>query len=645
LGVLSYFEPVNAAGILKKYWGHDQFRPPQAEVIEAVLRREDTLVLLPTGGGKSVCFQVPALLLEGVCLVVTPLIALMLDQVQQLKSKGIKATAVHAGLTREEIDIALDNCVYGAEKFLYLSPERLQTEIFQERVRKMNVSLVAVDEAHCISQWGYDFRPSYLQIAALRDLKPGVSFVALTASATKIVRDDIINQLKLDRPAIFQASLARPNLSFVVRKTENKEKQLLNILKRVPGSSIIYVRSRRATQEYARFLSSQKIKASYYHAGLPHEERKARQLDWIANKVRVIVATNAFGMGINKPDVRTVVHMDLPENLESYYQEAGRAGRDGASAYATVIYHATDVATLEQNVLKSHPGLEFLKRVYQGLANYYQLALGSFLDEKNDFDLESFCARFGFKSSETIVALKKLEEEGLIELSDSFYRTARLHFSSDKKKIYEFQVAHVRYDGFLKTLLRLYGGELFSDFVAISESQLARAMKWKEKEVRDELQNLHQLQVVNYQPASDSPTITFTLPRQDPDHLPVNVKKLAERRDLGLQKMRDMIAYVEQNHRCRTQVIQEYFDETTYTTCGICDVCIEKKKADNRAAFEDYEGQVLHLLRQKPMTVDELEESILPEERDLFLDVIRELVDRSVIAYDEFWVLQVKGTP
>ncbi len=629
-----------AEEVLKRYWGHDHFRIPQAEIIQSVLSGHDTLALLPTGGGKSVCFQIPTLMMEGLCLVITPLIALMQDQVQQLKSKGIKAIAVHSGLTREEIDIALDNCIYGTEKFLYLSPERLQTELFRERVKKMKVCLVAIDEAHCISQWGYDFRPPYLQIAELREIKQDVPFIALTASATRQVKHDIIDKLQFKKDsAVFQKSFARDNLSFVVRETESKEKKLLEVLRKVKGSAIVYVRSRKATRDIARFLTRQEISATFYHAGLHHQERHVRQTQWLDNGVRVMVATNAFGMGINKSDVRTVIHMDLPENLESYYQEAGRGGRDGERSFAVVIFHSVDVSSLRSKVEQSQPGPDYLKKVYQGLANYYQLAVGSSQGESYDFDLEDFCMRFTLRTTAVFAALKKMEEEGLIQLSDSFHRPSRLHFAVDKKRLYEFQVANVKFDPFVKTLLRLYGGELFSDFMPVSETQVARAVKWTDKEVKSAFQKLSKLLLINYVPASESPQITFVLSRQDAEHLPVDKAKMEERRKLNFAKMEAMIGYVEQHHRCRMQIIQEYFDEITDVTCGICDVCIEKMKKENRSVLLDYEQQIRYLLKQKPLTVEALEESVAPDDHELFLEVVRELVDRAVIRYDEFWVL------
>jgi len=632
---------VTSLETLKHYWGHTQFRSPQEEIIQAVLEKRDVLAILPTGGGKSICFQIPALMQEGICLVITPLIALMQDQVKQLKQRGIAAVAVHAGMHHREIDITLDNCVYGDQKFLYLSPERLRTDLFKERVKKMNVCLVAIDEAHCISQWGYDFRPPYLQIAALREVKPEVPFIALTASATKIVKEDIANKLNFKNPEFFQKSFARDNLSFVVRKTEAKEKMLLEVLRKVPGAAIVYVRSRKSTQAIANLLTKNGIKATYYHAGLTHQERTARQEEWITNQTRVMVATNAFGMGIDKPDVRVVVHLDLPENLESYYQEAGRAGRDGKRSYAAIIIHEVDIQALQNKVLQSQPEIDFLKKIYQALANYFQVAIGSSQGESYDFNLEEFCSKFNFKSTQVYPALKKLEEFGLLEFNESFYRPSLLHIAYEKKKLYEFQVAHARFDVLIKAMLRLYGGELYTDFAPISEVQLAKMMKHSVATLKMELEQLHNLQVIVYEPVNESPKITFVMPRQDAERLPIERKEFDRRRDLHLAKMEAIKSYVEQTHRCRMQVIQEYFDEVTYETCGMCDVCISKRKTENLAELKDYEQQVLYLLKQKSMTVEELEAAVDPAEKELFIEVVREMVDAAQIAYDEFWVLKV----
>jgi ATP-dependent DNA helicase RecQ len=636
---------VSPESILKKYWGYNSFHTPQAEIIASALAGNDVVAILPTGAGKSVCFQVPALIQEGLCLVITPLIALMQDQVQQLKQRGIAAHAIHSGISYREIDILLDNCIYGQQKFLYLSPERLQTELFQERVKKMNVNLIAVDEAHCISQWGYDFRPPYLQIALLREFLPNVPMMALTASATRKVREDIIDKLQLKKPTVFQISFARDNLSLSVRKTETKEKKMLEILNKVPGAAIVYVRSRKATQALVQLLQRNKISSTFYHAGLHHQDRLTRQEDWLTDQCRVMVATNAFGMGINKPNVRTVIHMDLPEDIESYYQEAGRAGRDGKKAYAILIFHEVDAQTLRHKVEQSQPGLEYISKIYQALANHYQLAIGSSQGESFDFDLDTFSKKFSFKPSAVYPALRKLEEAGLIQLNESFYKPARVHFSIDKKKIYEFQVAHARFDPLVKMLLRLYGGELYSDFMTISEMQLASALKQTVQEVKLELLQLHQLQLLAYEPAIDNARITFVLARQDADHLPIQRATLAARRTLHLEKMEAIIHYAEQNHRCRMQVIQEYFDEVTFSTCEICDVCIDKRKVHNHAILLDYQNQIGYLMAQRPLSPDELEQQAAPEDREMFIEVLREMVDAGQLYYDEHWILHLKTSP
>ncbi len=628
--------------ILKKYWHHNQFRPLQEEIILAALTGRDVLALLPTGGGKSVCFQVPALIRDGLCIVITPLIALMKDQVEQLKNREIQAIAVHAGMSKQQIDILLNNCLYGPIKFLYVSPERLHTELFRERVKQMNVGLIAVDEAHCISQWGYDFRPSYLQIASLRALKPGVPVIALTATATVEVKADIQEKLELKKPAVFQQSFARDNISFVVRKTENKERKVLEILQKVPGPAIIYVRSRKATQEVSQWLTKKKISASFYHAGLDFEERAKRQDNWIQNKSRVMVATNAFGMGIDKPDVRVVIHLDLPENIESYYQEAGRAGRDGLRSFAVMIYQDADVLNLQLKVEQAQPSPEFLRKVYQALCNYYQLAVGSSEGQSYDFDLQDFSERFGFHAAEVYPALKKLEEEGPIQFNESFYSPSTLHLLLDKGRLYEFQVANARFDPIVKMLLRLYGGELLSGFVKIAEPSLGRGLKIPTTEVVKTLQHLHDLQVLLYQPAKDKPQVTFVLPRQDADRLPLNVKRLENRKKLIFDKMKAMIALVTTSQRCRMQIIQDYFGEVTYKPCGICDVCIEHRKNENLHEVKDLRDEVLNVLKEKALTVEQLEELIAPRDQEVFIDVVREMVDEGLLVYDAVWKLGLK---
>jgi ATP-dependent DNA helicase RecQ len=628
--------------VLQQYWKHNQFRPLQEDIIGSVLDGRDTLALLPTGGGKSVCFQVPALLREGLCIVITPLIALMKDQVEQLRKKEINAVAIHSGMARPEIDLHLNNALYGKMKFLYVSPERIQTEIFVERFKQMKVGLIAVDEAHCISQWGYDFRPPYLQIASLREIKPEVPVIALTATATTQVRDDIMKNLSFRKGSgLFQKSFARENLSFVIRKTDNKDKKLLEILQKVRGTAIIYVRSRKATQEVARWLAKKNIAASFYHAGLDFETRTKRQDEWINNKTRVMVATNAFGMGIDKPDVRIVIHLDLPENLESYYQEAGRAGRDGLRSYAVILYQDVDAINLQNKAEQSQPSLSYLSKVYQALANYYQLAVGSGAGESFDFEMYNFAERFQFNTLEVYNALRKLEEEGLIQFSESYYSPSSLHVLLDHTRLYEFQVANARFDDLLKMLLRLYGGELFSGFMQVSENYLAKALQTPYHEIVALLLHLHQLNVIHYIPVKNKPQVTFILPRQDAEKLPVDKKRLEARRKLILDKAGSVTAFVQNTFRCRMQLIQDYFDETTFQSCGICDVCIEKRKKDNTAAFENLIREILTVMKNKPLTLEELEQQVAPKDRELFVDVVRELVDEGKLEYDKVWKLKL----
>ncbi|QOI97623.1 MAG: RecQ family ATP-dependent DNA helicase [Flammeovirgaceae bacterium] len=630
--------------ILRRYWKHPHFRPLQREIIHAVLAEQDTLAVLPTGGGKSVCFQVPAMMREGTCIVITPLIALMKDQVESLERKGIRAVAVHAGMTRDAIDITLDNCVHGSVKFLYISPERIQTELFQVRVQQMKICLLAVDEAHCISQWGYDFRPPYLKVADLRNLLPHVPVIALTASATPLVKDDIINKLQFRQPhQTFQQTFARDNLAFVVRKTENKNKKLLEVLQKVQGPAILYVRSRKATQEVATWLNQLNIPANYYHAGMTFEQRSKSQDEWLRNARRIMVATNAFGMGIDKPDVRTVVHLDLPENIESYYQEAGRAGRDGKRAFAVILYEDADIASLEAKVNQSHPEAPYVKQIYQALANYFQLALGSAEGESFDFDIYSFSDRFSLHMAEVYSALKKLEEEGLIAFSESYYSPSQLHFKMEPAELYAFQVANARFDPFIKMLLRLYGGQLYSGYVKISEDYLANAMKTTVGEITSMLTHLHQLQAMVYLPRKDSPQVTFVLPRQDADHLPLNLHRLKERKELAVSRMKAMIEYTTSTHRCRMNLIQDYFGEETWQPCGTCDVCIAKKKKENEAEALLLRQEIMRLLKNKLMTSEELERAINPKDAELLIEVIREMVDEGVLTYDDVWRLQLRN--
>ncbi len=581
---------------------------------------------------------------EGLCLVITPLIALMKDQVEQLKKRGIPAVAIYSGMNRREIDIALDNCVYGNIKFLYLSPERLLTELFQERVKRMKVSLLAVDEAHCISQWGYDFRPPYLQLAELREILTDVPVIALTATATEQVRDDIQERLKFKERNVFVKSFARSNLSYSCLYTEDKTTRLLEILQRMQGQSIVYVRSRKQTVEMAKFLQSRRISAAAYHAGLKFEERSAAQQAWIDDKVRVIVATNAFGMGIDKPDVRLVVHLDLPESLEAYYQEAGRAGRDEKYAYAVILYGPSDVAELKRKVAEAHPPVEFIRRVYQSLANYYQLAIGSGLLSSFDFDLADFAKNYKLKPLEVHHAIKRLEGEGYLQLNEAYFMPSRLFLSMNNMALYEFQVANPEHDALIRMILRLYGGEAFANFVKISEKKLAQQLRAQEQDVRRKLEYLHKLQVLVYEPQHDAPQLVFTAPRQDAHNLPLNHKKLDQLRDRALEQVEEMAHYIETQNRCRTQLLLEYFSEISDKSCRICDYCLAERKKEKAEQEEAaLRAKVLVLLKQKPYLPKELVQQFEPKYTETITGIIRELVDVGQLKYQESGKLEVAG--
>jgi ATP-dependent DNA helicase RecQ len=632
--------------ILRQYWQYEAFRPLQEDIIRSVLAGHDTLALLPTGGGKSICFQVPALAQEGICLVVSPLIALMKDQVEQLKRRGIPAAAVFSGMSRREIDITLDNCVYGRTKFLYLSPERLQTDLVQERVKRMKVCLLAVDEAHCISAWGYDFRPPYLQIAAFRELLPGVPVLALTATATGEVKEDIREKLAFAKNGqTFQQSFARANLSYSCLATEDKRGRLLEILKKVPGTSIVYVRSRKKTTEVAQFLASRGIRAAAYHAGLPHQTRHTVQNDWIQDRVRVMVATNAFGMGIDKPDVRTVVHLDLPDNLEAYYQEAGRAGRDGRYAFAVALYGPNDGEELRKKTEEAHPPADQLRRVYQALANYFQLAVGSGGQTSYDFPLDDFAATYKIKALEVHHSLKQLQAEGFILLNEGYYAPPRVHIPISHEDLYKYQVANKEHDLLLKMLLRLYGGEVFTNFVSVSERKLAQALGMGEEAVKKNLQNLQQRHIISYEPQHDAPQIIFTTARFDADQLPLDQRKLAHFRQEAIRKTEAVIRYVTTAHRCRTQLLLEYFGEFTELDCRICDYCLEKKKQQRQQdQRQEHRVKILSLLQSQPCHPKALVSQFEPAEAEQVKEMIRELVDLGLVHYDGQGNLRVGET-
>jgi ATP-dependent DNA helicase RecQ len=549
--------------ILKKYWGHDKFRPMQLEIIESVLQKNDTLALLPTGGGKSVCFQVPALLLEGVCLVVSPLIALMKDQVQQLLDRGISSASIYSGMAYAEIDKTLDDAVDGHIKFLYISPERLKTVLFIERLKKMKVSLLAIDEAHCISKWGYDFRPSYLLINEVKEFIPAVPTIALTATATNLIRKDIIEKLEFKKPKVFVQSFARENLSYSVIESDNKEVKLLQILNKVPGSFVVYTKTRKRTSEIAKFLKENNVSADFYHAGLPIKDRNKKQEDWINNKIRVVVSTNAFGMGIDKPDVRGVVHVDLCENMEAYYQESGRAGRDNLKAYAISIYNDVDIENLERNLTLKYPEFSFVKKVYQSLCNYYKLAIGAELFNSFDFEIQHFCSTFGINPSLTHYALKLLENQGVIYLNEVYFNPSKLIIKANGRELSDFQEKNESLNNFTKILLRIYGGQVFSNYVNISETEIANAAFISFDEAVKNLNFLKNIQLIDYLPQNAVPQLGFLTERQDAENLNIDHKELEKRKTNEKRALASIKLYTLQKSKCRMLFIQDYFDEAT----------------------------------------------------------------------------------
>lgn len=612
--------------ILKQYWGYGQFRSLQEDIILSVLDGHDTLALLPTGGGKSICFQVPAMALSGICIVVSPLIALMKDQVEQLRKRGIPAIAIDSGLNKYELDIALDNCVYGDVKFLYLSPERLQTNIFLERVRKMKIGLLAIDEAHCISQWGYDFRPPYLEIKQLRELIPQVPLIALTATATNIVKQDIQDKLGFANGKVFQKSFARDNLSYSAFSEEDKERRLLNILQKVQGTAVVYVRNRKKTQEIAHFLQKNGISADFYHAGLSSAERGKKQDAWIADRIRVIVATNAFGMGIDKPDVRVVVHIDLPDTLEAYYQEAGRAGRDEQKAYAVALYNQADIDELTSRVEASFPPPELLRRVYQSLANYYKIAVGSSPTASYDFDFSDFIRTFQLPNMLTYNALKRLEAAGYIQFNEAYYSPSRIMMAVDNMALYEYQIANPRMDVVIKALLRMYGGEMFGHFVKISEPQLAQALHKTETDIQKVLLFLTNAHIVHYEPQRDKAQIAFTTARFDAATLPLPVAEMVKRKAQALEKANGVSNYMSHTTRCRTAILLEYFGEIAQNDCGVCDNCLKKKKQAAKSSIE-IEGNLLKLLQKEPLAIQQLTRTLQQHEEGEIVNTLREWLD------------------
>lgn len=619
--------------ILTKFWGFTSFRPLQEEIIRSVAGGCDTLALMPTGGGKSITFQVPALAHEGICLVITPLISLMKDQVNRLNSLEIKSIAIHSGMTSEEIDIALENAIYGDYKFLYVSPERISTRIFQAKASRLNLSLVAIDEAHCISQWGYDFRPSYLKIAQLREHISGdVPFLALTASATPQVVGDIMKKLEFRKENVLKTSFCRKNISYLVRKVEDKAAYIIKTLGKVKGSGIVYVRSRKRCREVAELLVANGISADFYHAGLTDELRDKKQASWTASETRVIVATNAFGLGIDKSDVRFVIHWDIPDSLENYYQESGRAGRDGKPASAVLLLAPADKGRLTDSVRKKFPPVEKIKDTYEALCNFLQVPLGAGRENVFDFNISDFVSKYRLPVIETYNSLQFLQREGYMEFTEEINNPSRVHFTVSRDDLYKFQVANESFDAFIKLLLRSYTG-VFSEFVPVSEEALAKKSAATRDTIYQFLVKLSALNIIRYIPGKKTALVIFTEERLERKALmfsPDNYLKVKEKYEMRLERM---IGYAESENRCRSVLILDYFGEES-DRCGICDICRERNELDlSKYEFDIILEEIKSVLTRDNPDAEELVKMIgYPE--DKVIKVIRWLLDHNKIRPD-----------
>lgn len=616
--------------ILKQYWGYDNFRGIQEDIIRSIGEGQDTLGLMPTGGGKSITFQVPALAQEGLCLVITPLIALMKDQVRNLRERGIKATAIYSGMTREEIVIALENCIFGNYKFLYVSPERLDTEIFQIKLRSMHVSLITVDESHCISQWGYDFRPAYLKIADIRQLLPGVPVIALTATATPEVVSDIQQRLQFRQENVFRMSFERKNLAYVVRHTEDKESELLHILQRVDGSGIVYTRNRKKTKEISLFLNRNHITATFYHAGLNDETKDSRQKAWLKGEFRVMVATNAFGMGIDKPDVRVVIHADVPDSPEAYFQEAGRAGRDGMKAYAVLLFCARDKITLKQRVSDTFPEKSYIRKIYEDINFYYQMAMGDGRGCTFAFNIDEFCRNFKHFPVQTDSALKILTRAGYLEYTDEQDNASRIMFTITKEELYRIREQSEDTEKLLHILLRSYTG-LFTDYAYISEDNLSTRSGLSKQQIYETLLSLSRQHILHYIPAKKTPYIIYTRERQETERVYLSKEVYEDRKESYVQRINAMIEYAESENRCRSRMLLRYFGEKNEHNCGQCDVCLQQHQSGLKSGeFEAISQQLQALLKENPLSLQEIKDKMQVPENHL-IKVVSYLVSEEII--------------
>ena len=637
--------------ILKQYWGYDSFRPLQEAVINSVLDGKDTLALMPTGGGKSLCYQVPGLAKEGLCLVVSPLIALMKDQVENLRRKNITAYAIYSGMSRKEVINVLKVATQSNCKFLYVSPERLETSLFKEYLPALAINLIAVDEAHCISQWGYDFRPPYLRIAALREELPDVPVLALTASATAEVQNDICEKLtsplaSLQRRGedwkMFRQSFERANLSYSVFKVDSRINKIMEILKNVPGCGIVYCSSRRRTKEIADLIKMHGISADHYHAGLTQEERSSKQEQWIQNKTRVIACTNAFGMGIDKPDVRVVVHADVPDCLENYYQEAGRAGRDGKKAYAVLLHNDKDYEELEESIGIRYPSLNDIRNIYQSISNYLQIPSGAGEGQYYDFDIIDFIKKFKLNSQTVFYSLKILEQDEWLSFSEQVLLPSTVRFTTNKEYLYQFETDHPQLEPLIKALLRAYEG-IFEYPASVSENTLAFLLKKERTEIKNQLIQLHRDHLIEYTPQKDSSQLLLLRARIKAEDLSINTQAFSKRKERFAGRIRSMIRYVRETTECRSKLIGSYFGDHELKDCGICDNCLRQRSVQlSKEEFDNINDRIVSSMKDQSIHTKELLEKLAGINKEKTWKVLRHLQAENKIELDKAGWLRLK---
>ncbi len=616
--------------LLKEYWGHTSFREPQEAVIEAVLADQDCFVLMPTGGGKSLCYQIPALIRPGICIVIAPLVALMKDQVQNLNQRGIKAMALTSGIKYQELDALLDNCIYGSYKFLYLSPERLKQPIVQERIRQMNVNLIAVDEAHCISQWGNDFRPAYQHISILREFHPGINVIALTASATPRVVDDVIDNLALSNASVFKKSFARPNISYQVVSTQDKLFRMVEILQRSSGASIVYVRNRKATASISKHLNAHGIESTFYHGGIPSEEKNKRLQEWLTGAVRCMVATNAFGMGIDKPDVRVVIHASLPDCIENYYQEAGRAGRDGTPSEAIILKNDADAKLVKDQFLSVLPDVSFVKKCYNKLCNYFQVPFGEGEQTTHEFRFDHFCNTYGFNPLVAFNALQILDRESIINLSQNFRRRTEVQFLVSNHHILTYLERNEDIQLAVRTLLRTYGG-IFEHVTKVNLRLLSTKTSLPERKILSVLERLHSDGIISLKTMNTDAEVTFLVPREDDSTINPIAKHIEQHHKLKEEKVASMLSYVNDDQLCKSIFLSRYFGEAANDPCGICSVCKPKEKSNVNITMETIREQIIFALTEKEMGSRELVRFVQQDEKKVFKGLQQLLEEERII--------------